>query len=89
VWIIMRRIWFEHMSLAHADRKHLHFRLLDSGLTHRQAVAVLWVLTAFFGTSSLFLQSQQKVLALGIMAVVMVLMASVVVLRYKSRSTLV
>jgi len=43
-----------------ADRKHLHFRLLDAGLTYHQAVLFLIAITVVFGFSSLFLQSQQK-----------------------------
>lgn len=85
VWVIVRRIFVEHASFTRGDRKHLHFRLLDAGLSHRQAVASLWGLTAFFGTVSLFLQSRQKVLALGIIAAVMVLLGSVVVLRYSRK----
>ncbi|MEW6611099.1 MAG: MraY family glycosyltransferase [Patescibacteria group bacterium] len=83
VWIIARRVFFEKTSVASADRKHLHFRLLDAGLTERQAVWVLWGLTAFFGTSSLFLQSQQKVIALLVLGVVMALLAVIVVIKIK------
>ncbi|MFA4872895.1 MAG: MraY family glycosyltransferase [Patescibacteria group bacterium] len=85
-WVVVRRIFLERTSFASADLKHLHFRLLDAGLTHRQAVFVLWGFTAFFGTSSLFLQSQQKVMALLVLGIVMVLLAIVVVVRYKKRT---
>lgn len=84
-WIIARRVFYEKTSLASADRKHLHFRLLDAGLSPRQAVFVLWAFTAFFGTASLFLQSQQKVIALLVLGVVMALLAIVVVVRYRRR----
>lgn len=82
-WIIIRRVFFERRSVAAADRKHLHFRLLDAGLTHCQTVFVLWSLTAFFGTISLFLQSQQKVIALTVLVLVMILLALIVVMRRK------
>ncbi len=64
VWVIIKRI-IMRKSPFHGDRTHLHFRLLDTGgLTHRQTVLFLYVLTAIFGVSSIFLQSTQKVLAL-------------------------
>jgi UDP-GlcNAc:undecaprenyl-phosphate GlcNAc-1-phosphate transferase len=82
-WIIVRRLFFERRSVAAADRKHLHFRLLDAGLTQRQAVLVLWCMTAVFGTSSIFLQSQQKVMALAVLVLVMVALALILVVRHK------
>ncbi len=85
-WVVGRRIFLERTSLVSADRKHLHFRLLDAGLTHRQAVFVLWGFTAFFGTSSLFLQSQQKVIALLVLGIVMSLLAAVVVIKVRKRT---
>lgn len=80
-WVIVRRVFWERRSFALADRKHLHFRLLDAGLSHRQAVFVLWGFTAVFGTSSIFLQSRQKVAALAVVCVVMALLAAVMMRR--------
>ncbi len=41
VWVIIRRLFHEKKSpFTTADNKHLHYRLLDVGLTHRQAVVV-------------------------------------------------
>jgi len=84
IWIIFRRI-FSGRHIYESDRKHLHFRLLDIGLSHRQTVLFLYLLTVVFGSSSLFLQSQHKVVALGVMAVVMVVMAIVLVIVYRRR----
>jgi len=85
IWIIIRRVFFEHKHFYEADRKHLHFRLLDTGLSHRQAVLFLYALTLIFGCSSIFLQSQNKVLVLGILAVVMIMLATLIVLISKKR----
>ncbi len=82
-WIILRRLVWEKKSLGAADRKHLHHRLLDVGLSHRQAVAFLYALTAVFGTSALFLGSRGKLVALGILVVVMALLAGLLVWFYK------
>lgn len=54
------------------DRSHIHFRLLDLGFSHRGAVLFLYVLAAGFGVTTLFLQAREKVMALGVIAVVAV-----------------
>lgn len=38
-----------------ADREHIHHKLLQRGLSHRQVVIVLYAVSAFFGLLSLFL----------------------------------
>lgn len=53
------------------DREHLHFRLVDSGFSHRQAVLLLYGLAFLFGMATLFLQSMQKVYALLVLVVLM------------------
>lgn len=83
-WTILRRIFSgQHSYLA--DRKHLHFRLLDIGFSHRQAVLFLCLLTLIFGSSALFLQSQYKIMALGILLVIMVFLATIVVVLYRRK----
>jgi UDP-GlcNAc:undecaprenyl-phosphate GlcNAc-1-phosphate transferase len=83
-WVILRRI-FQRTSPFWADRKHLHYRLLDAGLSHRQTVLTLYVLTALFGTSSLVLQKEQKIVALGMVVVVMAGLAGWVFWRYRRK----
>jgi UDP-GlcNAc:undecaprenyl-phosphate/decaprenyl-phosphate GlcNAc-1-phosphate transferase len=75
LWVIFRRIFKEHKSPFTADRKHLHFRLLDNGLSHRKTVLLLYLITLIFGASSLFLQSKNKVTALAILCLFMLLLA--------------
>lgn len=86
VWVILRRLIKEKRTPFISDRKHLHFRLLDIGLSHRQAVFLLYFLTAIFGSSALFLQSRQKVIALGLVVVVMVAIAVTVVQLVKKKN---
>ena len=66
LWVILRRLW-QRQSVARGDRKHLHFLLLDLGLSHRQTVALLFILTAAFGTTSFFLQTRGKIAALSLL----------------------
>ncbi|MFA4880463.1 MAG: MraY family glycosyltransferase [Candidatus Doudnabacteria bacterium] len=85
LWVICRRVFFEHRSPFKGDAKHLHFRLLGIGFTHRQAVLFLCFLSFAFGVSGLFLQAKEKLLALIIMVVVMVSLALTLVLRYRRK----
>ncbi len=82
VWVIVRRLFWNKKKISEADRKHLHFRLLEVGLSHRQSVLVLYFLTAVFGISSLFLRTQGKIVALLILALVMILLALSLILIY-------
>jgi UDP-GlcNAc:undecaprenyl-phosphate GlcNAc-1-phosphate transferase len=55
-------------SIADGDRRHLHFRLVDAGLTQRQAVLLYYLIAIIFGITTIFLQSLGKItvlLALG------------------------
>lgn len=83
VWIICRRLFIERRSPFQADRKHLHFRLLDVGLSHRGAVAFLLVLSSAFGLAGLFATGKQKLLTFGILVIFMLLLGLGLVLIYR------
>ncbi|MFA5318637.1 MAG: MraY family glycosyltransferase [Patescibacteria group bacterium] len=87
-WIIIRRLWQKKNPFKFADRKHLHHRFLDMGLSQRQTVFIYYVLAAIFGSTALFLQSHGKMIALGILAIVMVLLVflSIFLPNYKIKS---
>ena len=63
-------------SPMHADRGHIHHRLIDMGLNQKQAVATLYVISAMLGLSAVVLTTggEQKAmlffLALCIVAAV-------------------
>ncbi len=84
-WVIIRRLFWDRKSLAASDRRHLHHRLLDVGLTHRQAVICLYFLTGFFGLVALFLTSLGKVWALLVLLLVMIVLGVVLVWAYKKK----
>jgi len=84
-WVIIRRLWQGRSPVA-ADRKHLHFRLLDIGLSQRQAVVFLYLITAAFGVTSLFLPSSGKLIALMGLAVFMVILGISLILAYQLKS---
>ena len=66
-----------HRSPTQADRGHLHFRLLDLGLSERSIVLLYWSFCALFGLLALIVSSRlYKLLALAaIGAVVVVVLA--------------
>lgn len=62
-------------SIFEGDREHLHYRLLDAGLSHRQAVLAMYLVALLFGVTTLFFQSSHKLIALVFLAIVMILIA--------------
>lgn len=82
-WVIMRRVFWEKKSLAAGDRKHLHHRLLDAGLSQRQAVILLWLISAIFGASTLLLQSSGKIIAFILLAAVTLTVGIATILKRK------
>lgn len=73
IWVVLRRAFKEKHSPMAADRKHLHYRLLDFGFSHRGAVIFLWGLSLIFGLIGIiFPTTKIKVFALGVLIVVMI-----------------
>lgn len=85
-WIIIRRVILEHHSPFLADKKHLHFRLLDIGFSHRQTVLLLYFLALFFGLATFFLKSMGKLVILGILPVLMAILVIFLVGVYKNKN---
>jgi len=81
LWVIIRRIFIEKKSPFSGDKKHFHHRLLDAGFSHRGAVLLLYFITASFGISALFLQTEQRIKAFAVLIIVMLVMAIIVVTR--------
>lgn len=71
-WSIIRRLFSGKNPFKDSDRKHLHFRLLDLGLSQRKAVLLYYFIAALFGLSALFLQSLGKVFALAFLILFMI-----------------
>jgi UDP-GlcNAc:undecaprenyl-phosphate GlcNAc-1-phosphate transferase len=65
-WLIVDRRR-RGLSPGQGGRDHLHFRLLDRGLSERTIVVGYWLFCAVFGVLTLLLDSRvQKVVALGV-----------------------
>ena len=67
LFAIIRRAW-NHKPIMSADRGHLHHRLLDSGFSQKQTVAILYAITTVLGLSAvLVLEKGSYVAALLLM----------------------
>lgn len=85
-WVIFRRVAIRRASpFTTADRSHLHFRLLDAGLSVRQSVMLLYTITIMFGLSTLFVSGPMKVLTLAGNIVILALLAVWVTVRVNRR----
>lgn len=71
IWIIVRRLREGKNPFKYSDRKHLHFRLQDLGLSIKQTALVYYAFAGIFGLSALFLQSRGKVIMLGVLVLIM------------------
>lgn len=67
--VIFQRFFEKHHSIFSSDKKHLHFRLLEAGFSHRSAVIFYWSIALVFGVVSLFLRTQGKIIALLVLIV--------------------
>ena len=63
-------------AVFQADRGHLHHRLMDQGFTQKQAVTILYALSATLGMSAIILidDNWQKALAFLIVSLVVILL---------------
>lgn len=84
IWVIIQRL-VNHQSPFSGDRKHLHFQLTSLGFSQSQTVLLLYMLTAIFGLSALFLQSKGKFFALILLFVVMLAVFASVYTAFKHK----
>lgn len=78
-WQIFSRLR-RGQSIARGDRGHLHFRLLDLGLSQRQIVGLYWGFSAAFGVLALTLSSRLykliAIVGLGVVALIVLPLVS-------------
>lgn len=63
VFAFCRRL-FRGQSPMHADRGHFHHRLIDMGLSQKQAVAVLYSISAILGLAAVVITTSGEIKAL-------------------------
>lgn len=75
---ILRR-FFKHRPIFQPDKEHLHHQLLAMGLSHRQAVLVIYAVSSILGLSAVtinMLTTNQAMLVLLILSVAVIWMAN-------------
>ncbi len=82
---IIRRI-LKGQNPMKADRSHVHHKLIDMGMNQKQAVAILYVISALLGLTAVILTSNVKLKALVLLLALLI--ASVIAYRiYLSDTT--
>jgi UDP-GlcNAc:undecaprenyl-phosphate GlcNAc-1-phosphate transferase len=85
LWVILRRI-MSGKSPFKGDLDHFHHRLLRAGLTIRQSLIAIYLISSVFGILAIFLGSGQKIWAIiGLMAVMATIGLSVVILEVEKK----
>ncbi len=84
VFAFARRV-FTGKNPMKPDRGHFHHRLLDMGLSQKQAVAVLYVISAFLGLAAVVLTTSGELKALILIAA---FIAALVIAGFLMRSSL-
>ena len=72
LFAIVRRL-IHGKSIMEADRGHLHHRLIDLGLSQKQAVLVLYAIAAIFGIFAIVLMENSIWKAIGFIGIVCIL----------------
>lgn len=75
IWVSLRR-WRQGRPWWRGDQEHLHFRLLAAGLSQRQVVIFLSLISLSFGLASLFFTTKAKIGALVILLGLMFFLSS-------------
>lgn len=65
----LRRMW-HHVSPMHADRSHIHHRLIDMGFNQRQSVSILYLVASLLGLLAVFASTTGPGRALMVLAAV-------------------
>jgi UDP-N-acetylmuramyl pentapeptide phosphotransferase/UDP-N-acetylglucosamine-1-phosphate transferase len=76
IWTVVRRLKQGVNPFKFSDQNHLHHKFLKLGLGQRKTVIIFCCLSAVFGVSGLFLQTKGKILALGVLLLVMIAMVA-------------
>jgi len=83
LWSIVRRL-SRGQSPFQGDMNHLHHKLLKTGVSERKVVVFIYAVSVFFGYITLFLDTFQKMLAIGAILFTMLFLGILLFFRQKS-----
>lgn len=79
---VIRRV-SKGQSPMHADRGHVHHRLIDMGFSQKQAVAICYLLSAVLGFAAVVLTDSGEIQALIFLAAVVIVVAIAIFVIYE------
>jgi UDP-GlcNAc:undecaprenyl-phosphate GlcNAc-1-phosphate transferase len=82
-WVIIWRLR-RHKPFWQGDKQHLHFRLLEAGLSQRQVVLFISFVGLLFGLVSIFFTTKTKLSALSILLIFMFILTGWLKFKLKS-----
>ena len=85
-WVIVHRWLRGESPFSHADRKHLHFRLLTLGFSSRGAVLFLYLVSLIFGWLAIFSQGFGKLFGLGLVILLMSFLSLLIYFKNKQHA---
>lgn len=65
-FVIFERMLKKQSPFKHADRKHIHMRLIDRGWSVRSVLLFMYVLVVFLGIISIQFEGRLKIILLGV-----------------------
>jgi UDP-GlcNAc:undecaprenyl-phosphate GlcNAc-1-phosphate transferase len=74
LWVVYERLFRAKKSPFKGDLRHLHFKLTQRGLTSRQSVLLLWLVSLVFGLLGLLFQGIGHILLLAGLVVLMIVL---------------
>jgi UDP-GlcNAc:undecaprenyl-phosphate GlcNAc-1-phosphate transferase len=86
IWSVVRRLATGRSPFS-ADRGHFHYILVDAGLSQRKTVLLIYLLALAFGAVALLGDSLQKLIALGVLAVLIAVLMVLFTARRRRKDT--
>ncbi|GIO23397.1 glycosyltransferase family 4 protein [Oceanobacillus sp. J11TS1] len=72
--VAMIRRLYNKESIMAADRRHIHYQLLDAGYSHRKTVVIIYLFSALFGVIGLLFSEADLAISLLFTAVLIILL---------------
>jgi len=85
VWVVIQRLRKGESPFKHADRKHLHFRLLSLGFSVKKTVLILYLISLFFGVIALFQGTIGKLSTLTVLVLFIIIIFSLIYYKNETR----
>ena len=83
LWVIVQRLVKKESPFSHADRKHLHYRLIDFGFSKVGTVLFLYLISIIFALFAVSSSTFNKLIDLIVL--IMVMIALVILIYIKSK----